>query len=250
MKLYNEFFDQLPELVGKTQAQITDYRPGNAWPESSDYEMVLQRDMAFELGEDATSAVNYTCITTDSKYFEGDRVEVYGPDLKDIKGKAQYARITLILSMDIESDDEDDTETAFRAIQDMDFIKYHVYPKGFMVRTSGMNNREQIRVSKDAVKQGISFEKVGNTFIKHYKENPNVRAVRIIFITADDADYASMKTAARKVSDITKSLSQILEGMPTDCGSCGLKDICDEVEGLKELHFGQKDKKQEGQTNG
>ena len=26
--------------------------------------------------------------------------------------------------------------------------------------------------------------------------------------------------------------------MPTDCGSCSLKPICDEVEGMKELHFG------------
>ena len=37
---------------------------------------------------------------------------------------------------DIESDDEDDTEQAFRAIQDMDFVKYHVFPKGYMIRTS------------------------------------------------------------------------------------------------------------------
>ena len=35
------------------------------------------------------------------------------------------------------------------------------------------------------------------------------------------------------------SLSKILEGMPTDCGSCNLKAICDEVEGMRELHFGK-----------
>jgi hypothetical protein len=28
--------------------------------------------------------------------------------------------------------------------------------------------------------------------------------------------------------------------MPTDCSACRLKPICDEVEGMKELHFGQK----------
>ena len=39
--------------------------------------------------------------------------------------------------------------------------------------------------------------------------------------------------------DITLTLSKILEGMPTDCNSCNLKPICDEVEGMKELHFGQ-----------
>ena len=42
----------------------------------------------------------------------------------------------------------------------------------------------------------------------------------------------------KTVRDITMSLSKILEGMPTDCGSCNLKPICGEVEGMRELHFG------------
>ena len=57
---------------------------------------------------------------------------------------------------DIESDDEDDTEQAFRAIQDMDFVKYHVFPKGYMIRTSSESNREQVRLSSAALKKGIS----------------------------------------------------------------------------------------------
>ncbi|MCF0140972.1 MAG: carbon monoxide dehydrogenase, partial [Mogibacterium sp.] len=64
----------------------------------------------------------------------------------------------------------------------------------------------------------------------------------LIFITAEDADYKELIASAKKVSDITRTLSKILEGMPTDCHSCSLKDICDEVEGMKELHFGKKAK--------
>ena len=38
----------------------------------------------------------------------------------------------------------------------------------------------------------------------------------------------------------------ILEGMPEDldCASCSFKPVCDEVEGLKELHFGKAGKKE------
>ena len=50
----------------------------------------------------------------------------------------------------------------------------------------------------------------------------------------------------RKVRDITKTLSKILEGMSTDCHTCSLKEICDEVEGLKELHFGKEKKEFKG----
>jgi hypothetical protein len=55
-----------------------------------------------------------------------------------------------------------------------------------------------------------------------------------------------MKKDAKKVRDITKTLSKILEGMSTDCHTCNLKEICDEVEGLKELHFGKEKKEFKG----
>ena len=54
-----------------------------------------------------------------------------------------------------------------------------------------------------------------------------------------DADYAALVKEAKTAKDITLSLTKILEGMPTDCGSCSLKSICDEVEGMRELHFGK-----------
>ena len=79
-------------------------------------------------------------------------------------------------------------------------------------------------------------------FIRQYKKNPNILNVRMIFITAPDADYAQAKKLAKNTRDITMSLTKILEGMPTDCGSCSLKPICDEVEGMKELHFGKEKK--------
>ena len=43
---------------------------------------------------------------------------------------------------------------------------------------------------------------------------------------------------AKKSTDITGTLTHILEGLPTDCSVCALKDVCEEVEGMKELHFG------------
>ena len=164
----------------------------------------------------------------------------------EINGSVSFARIVLVKVDSLKGEGEEDTEPLFRAIQDIDFVKYHVYPKGYMIRSSSDSFREQVRVSKDAVRKGISFEQVGNSYIKEYKKNPNVLAVRVIFATVDDADYAEMKKDAKKVRDITKTLSKILEGMATDCHSCSLKEICDEVEGLKELHFGKEKKEFKG----
>ena len=107
------------------------------------------------------------------------------------------------------------------------------------MRTSAENNREQVRISKKAKAAGISFERVGCDYIAQYKRDPNIRAVKLVFVTDPALDYKKLAQDAKTVHDITLTLSKILEGMPADCNSCNLKPICDEVEGMKELHFGQ-----------
>ena len=239
MELYNSVIRQAEGLGGSSAPRRFGYDPGRAWPDSGEFELVMLRDAAYELGGGSRAAVNFTCVTTSPALVERDEILVYGPDLGELKADCDYVRITLLRVGDIESDDEDDTEQAFRAIQNMDFVKYRVFPKGYMIRTSSESNREQVRVSKNAIRQGVSFERIGDDFIRQYKQDPNVLAVKMIFITAPDGDYAGAKKCAKTAHDITMSLTKILEGMPTDCGSCSLKPICDEVEGMKELHFGK-----------
>jgi hypothetical protein len=111
-----------------------------------------------------------------------------------------------------------------------------------MVRMSPENYREQVRVSKQAIRAGISFRAIGNSYIQAYKKDPNVLNATVIFVTAPGYDYKAMKDNAKKANDITNTLTHILEGLSTDCSVCALKDICDEVEGMKELHFGVGDK--------
>ena len=133
-------------------------------------------------------------------------------------------------------------EAVYRTLRDIEFAKYHVYPQGYMVRISPESYREQVRVSREAVRKGISFQALGNSYITEYKKNPNVINATVIFLTDPAADYAAFKALAKKSADVTGTLTHIFEGLPTDCSVCALKDICDEVEGMKELHFGVGDK--------
>ena len=43
--------------------------------------------------------------------------------------------------------------------------------------------------------------------------------------------------------EIRNSLSKIQKGLPTECSICDIREICNEVEGLRELHFGKREKK-------
>jgi len=243
MNLFDTIIEQISNMTGKIEPRRYSYNPAKSWEETGSFELILQKEMAYELGGDGKQAVNCTCVTTNEDLVNGDEILLYGPELSEIKGSVSYARIAILLTDGSVEDESYDSEKAFRSIQAMDFVKYRLFPKGFMVRASGQTNREQVRISKKAVKDGISFEKIGNCFIKRYKQNKTVKSVKLIFITAEDADYSGILKSAGKVTEITKSLSQITKGLPTECGSCGLREICDEVEGLRELHFGNKEKK-------
>lgn len=239
MQLYDSIIKETLESLSARPARSCAYAQSKAWKDTGVSELVMQWDAAFELGGDDKPAVNFSCVTGDTSFVDKDEIIVIGKDLSEIKDSVPFARLAFILIDDIETE-EGDTEPLFRAIQDIDFVKYHVFPEGYMVRTSAENHREQVRISKKAAKAGISFERVGCDYISHYKQDPNIRAVKLIFITDPAVDYKKLAADAKTVHDITLTLSKILEGMPTDCGSCDLKPICDEVEGMKELHFGQK----------
>ena len=107
-----------------------------------------------------------------------------------------------------------------------------------MVRISPESFREQVRVSREALKKGIGFKALGNSYIKEYKKDPNVISAEVIFITDPSVDYKKLQDLAKKSTAAIGTLTHILEGLPTDCSVCALKDICAEVEGMKELHFG------------
>lgn len=75
----------------------------------------------------AKSAVSYSCFTTDERLVGPDEVWLYGPDLSEIRGDCAFARIVLFSIQDVGEEDE-----AYRALQDIEFVKYHVFPKGYM----------------------------------------------------------------------------------------------------------------------
>ncbi len=234
MEIYNSLIRETRELIGKLPAVSWDYDPGDCWPGNSSSELVLQKEAAYELGASGKGSANYVLFTSGEELVDRDQVILCGKDLRDIRGDCDFARIVLLRVGVLEDDDE----VVYRTLRDIEFAKYHVYPQGYMVRISPESYREQVRVSRDAVSRGISFRRLGASYIKAYKEDPNVLNATVIFLTDPAADYDSLKALAKKSADVTGTLTHIFEGLPTDCSVCALKDICDEVEGMKELHFG------------
>ena len=73
--------------------------------------------------------------------------------------------------------------------------------------------------------------------IEAFKKNDDVEAVRTVFITKEDFNYRALSDLAMKAKKITDAVHSTLQLDELDCASCKMKPVCDEVEGLRELHF-------------
>lgn len=213
-----------------------EYRKERSAPELMQNELLLLRDTAYELGGSGLSSVAYTCVTTDPKAFPGDRILLFGPDLPEISCDVPFARITLV---GLAEDPKDET-AAYRTVREIELEKYRISPKGYMIRASALDEREQVRVGKDAVRRKLSLEQIGDLMIQKHKRNPQVRQVSVLFITKKSDVFPELKRQAKRVQEITRALNKIMTLGDIDCKSCNLKAICDQVEDLRKLHFRQK----------
>ena len=238
MELYNSLIKETKALLEGGAPKAWPYVPGSEWKDIGSSELVLQKDAAYELGASGRGSANFVLFTSSPELVNEDKVLLYGKDLNEITGPVDFARIVLLRVGVLDGDDE----AVYRILKDIEFAKYHVYPEGYMVRMSPENYREQVRVSKQAVARGVSFRQIGASYVKAYKKDPNVLNATVIFVTDPGRDFGAMKELAKKSAAVTNTLTHILEGLSTDCTVCALKDICDEVEGMKELHFGVGDK--------
>ena len=236
MKLYDSIIKTVLDETKKSGViDITD-EAKKAWPVTESSELVMQRDSALELGGGTNPSVNFTLVTT-SGFVEEDGIFLVGSDIKEISSDCPFARIVIL-----ETDEIGEAEEAYDAIRSMEFARYHVFPEGYMVRVSSLSNQEQVRISREAKNKNINFSAVGKAYLDKYKAIKHVKSARIIFITKKEV-VESLSEYAKKADDITKSLTHIFDGLATDCGHCDFKKVCDEVEGMKEMHLGMANKK-------
>ena len=226
-----KFFDP---LILETKNMISAFSKKNfskdtSWHDSGQNQIIMRRDTAYEL-----EGFGFNLVTSDNV---DDGITIIGDDLKEIKGNRRFARICIV-----QIDDIGDEQKEYNLIKKIDYVKYHTFPDGYMMRSTSRSHRESVRVSKSALKDGADFCKIGSLLIEKYKEIPAVKNVKVIFITDPDVNYSEIESLAKKNNAIAETLNHVMNSINFDCNTCNLKAICDEVEGMKELHFSKTDK--------
>ncbi|MBR1571953.1 MAG: carbon monoxide dehydrogenase [Lachnospiraceae bacterium] len=234
MKLYDE-------VIARTNGILQNYEAKSLqvgcekWTDVGKAKMILRSEMAYELGGEKLPAIGCTIVTTSTELVPQDEIILIGPDISEIKQDQPYARITFVRTDESAMGQGDEL---YNAIHRIEYFRYHVFPEGFMMRVSAASERECVRVGSEAIDKGLDFTKIGNFMIDALHVHKDVQAVKVIFVTLPEADYEGLRENQRMTKKITDTIDHMLKDVNMDCHSCSLQEVCEEVEGMRELHFG------------
>lgn len=233
MKLYDSTISKSLELAGSELKSL---------PVSSNVKNLEEKvfifpdDSAVELGASNCESGYIIAYTTDKNLVTDDEILLRGNDIKDLSGDVPFARITIVLLDEDAEQNFDKEQKVYRILRDIEYKRYKVNPDGYMIRVNTNLLREGGRVSKAAKAKGLSFSDVGTILKDAYKQDKNVKAVKQIFITDPTFAFSSFNQVAKLNEGITVTLDHILKNLKMDCATCSFKDICDTIEGMRDIH--------------
>jgi hypothetical protein len=232
MKIFAEVTDEMLSLLPDKADKSIIYDAELCAENGEKNEILFRGDTAYELGGGGKNSVCSTVFSDMSSLC--DEVLLYGPDLDEITEDISFAHLTFV-----KLKNKNEEELTYEMLKDIGFTTFRLYPKGYHIRISPSASKEQVRVAKSVIKteSPLSFINIGCNLIRAFKENNDVESVRTIFITKEDFDYRRLSGFAQKAKKITDAVHGTLKLDELDCASCKMKPICDEVEGLRELHL-------------
>ena len=236
MKLYDELIEKIEKILDFYNITKENEKAA-LWSEVSEHTMILRNEMAYELGNESFPGIGMTLVTDDASFVKEDSIERIGRDLDEISENGPYARISIIR---VGEDTLGEGKKLYGAIKKLDHVRYHFYPEGFMLRLSAIQKKEGARISRESLKKGLSFAKIGRLLQEAYHKDSNVLAVRTLFVTEPEFDFEELKKLSQEADKITKAIDDIAQNVQMDCHVCSLQEVCEEVEGLRELHFSHK----------
>ena len=231
MELYNEVLRQLRSLLPDPPSARGDFDEALCAPEGEKDRILFRADAAFELGgggKPGAEAVLFADLPD-----KRSETLLYGPDLCEISSDVPFGHLTVVRLRETE-----DVLSSER-LKTVGFTVFQQYPAGYHIRVSPASCREQVRVAKEALRREppLSFIHIGNSLIRAFLRQPDVEAVKTVFITDPSVDYKTLSVLAGKVKKITDAVQSTLQLGELDCASCRMKPVCDEIDGLRELHM-------------
>ena len=245
MQLYNTIIDEIIAFralkAAASELKELTFSNHHPWPAAGDRNLVLQSDMAVELGNPANESLSFSIWTENSDAVTDNRITLIGPDIPGSEGtRLPFGKIVLIEGSGFDEDN------AYDRLREIDLVRFDISLRGYMMRAASRYMREWSRISKSAVEDGFSFSVLGSALIKELKKIDYIKSVEVILVTSTDEDVASLKPIASQVGKINSAMTKMMEETSLDCDECEYNDVCDDVSELRAMHQAMREKEKTG----
>lgn len=231
MELYQKPTESLEKLLSSFQRR--ELSLSSSWKEKEEKVFLFPEDSQVELGDFKCKSAYFYGYTEKPEIVSKDSICLIGRDLYELSGPTSFGHIYLFL---LDKGKEEKDQEYYRIFRNIEYRRYKVNPEGFRLKVNTNVLKEGARVSKEAVNQKISFSDIGVSFLNQFHKEKRVKAVTQIFITDPAFDYDALLTLSKESEEITLALDHILKKLKRDCRTCSFKEVCDEVEGRRQLH--------------
>ncbi|HON58130.1 MAG TPA: hypothetical protein P5040_00480 [Smithella sp.] len=210
---------------------------GLFWPKSEGRNVVLAEDTAVELGNPRQESVSCLIWTQQAQNVTDGKMTLIGPDIRRSEGQSlPFGKVVLV---GVSGFNE---ENAYERYKEMEAVRYSLDLKGYMIRAVSQYQREWSRISKDAVKDGFSFEMMAASLRREYLKKDYVHAVEFLFVTSSGEDVRELRDITKNVGRTINALDKMLKEIDPDCDECEYNDVCSEVGELKGMRRSRKEK--------
>ena len=201
-----------------------------AWPQGGDRNLVLGSDVGIELGHPRDESLSFVLWSENSGDVKNGLVSLAGPDLGESGLKSlPFGKVVLLGGSGF---NEENSCVRHRALES---IRFDVDLNGYMLRAASVYQREWIRISREALRDGFSLAILGRALSEKFRQKDYIDAVEILFVTAGRQDVLSLKPVAAEVGRIAGAMGKMTEEMALDCEDCEYVDVCNEVAELKRM---------------
>jgi len=228
--LINEVKDHINRKRGAGKLKEFMVLDDFSWPEAGQRDIVLKSDTGIELGNPKDESISFLAWTGDSSLVNDGYISLIGPDISETKSPAlPFGKVVLVSGTGFDEDN------CYDRYHEMEFLRYDVSLKGYMMRAVSQYMREWSRVSKEAVERGFSFQILGSAFLKKLKELNYVSGAEVFFVTSSSEDVRKLKKPGDRFMRYISAMTKMTEEMDFDCESCEYQEVCSEAEELQDM---------------
>jgi len=229
MELFTDNISVVRAFAAQTSGRSSWPASGaSSWPAGGGRNIVMKEDMGLELGSPQMESLSCLLWTHDHAAIEDGRITLVGPDFPESQGMSlPFGKVVLAV---VEGFTEDN---AYDLHKDLDFLRYSLDLKGFMMRSVSQYMREWCRISTAAIRDGFSVRILGSELIRLFHTMPFVKAVEVIYVTSSPDDVVRLREITSPAERIIAAMNKMASEMDFECSTCDYQDVCDEADGLR-----------------